>query len=177
MLKPCKIKDLHTPTLNTPEHVPSPRAATAFTKAPPALHSTTPHHFLHHSLHHFHHTTSTTQPPPNSIPTPYLLSPHSLSSPLYPHLPLPLPYLPPHTTIPYLPTYSHFQQSFLPPPFPTPLPPSHSHSPTLIPYLHLTTPSLLPTYSLSSPLYPHLPLPPFPPPLPPHTVNKHIIYW
>lgn len=40
MLKPCKIKDLHTPTLNTPEYVPSPRAATAFTKAQPALHNT-----------------------------------------------------------------------------------------------------------------------------------------
>lgn len=164
MLKPCKIKDLHTPTLNTPEHVPSPRAATAFTKAPPALHSTTPHHF--------HHTTPSQLHPyslPTQSPLPFLTSlsasPTSTSISSTSH----------HHSIP--PYYSHFQQSFLPPPFPTPLPPSHSHSPTLIPYLHLTTPSLLPTYSLSSPLYPHLPLPPFPPPLPPHTVNKHIIYW
>lgn len=112
MLKPCKIKDLHTPTFNTPEHTPSQRATTAFTKAPPALHSTTPHHFLHHSTFTFPFTYTHSIPPPhNSLPTPYLLSPHSLSSPLYPHLPLPLPYLPPHTTIPSTTSTTHCQQT------------------------------------------------------------------
>lgn len=97
------------------------------------------------------HTTSTTQPPPNSIPTPYLLSPHSLSSPLYPHLPLPLPYLPPHTTIPYLPTtptsnnhsfHHHSLHLF------------HLHIPIHLHSFHTSTSQLHP-YSLPTP-FPHL---------------------
>ena len=141
--------------------------------------------------HHFHHTTPS-QLHPYPLPTPYLLSPHSLSSPLYPHLPLPLPYLPPHTTIPYLPTtptsnnhsfHHHFLHHST---FTFPFTYTHSIPP---PHNSLPTPYLLPTYSVPTP-FPHLSIhishfhfhifhltPPFPPPLPPHTVNKHIIYW
>lgn len=88
-------------------------------------------------------TTSTTQPPPNSIPTPYLLSPHSLSSPLYPHLPLPT--IIPSTTIPY--TSSTFTFPFT---YTHSIPPPHNSIPT--PYLlpFLTSLSTSPTSTIPS---------------------------
>lgn len=120
MLKPCKIKDLHTPTFNTPEHTPSPKTATSNPSAPQITnitHSYTnrtanPSTYKNHSAFTFPFTYTHSIPPPhNSLPTPYLLSPHSLSSPLYPHLTLPLPYLPPHTTIPSTTSTTHCQQT------------------------------------------------------------------
>ena len=94
MLKPCKIKDLHTPTLNTPEHISSPRATTAFTKAPPALHNTTSttHSLLlpPHTPYYFHFQ----QPFRLHIP----IHLHSFHTSLHPHFRQ--PFLPPHNSLP-----------------------------------------------------------------------------
>lgn len=94
MLKPCKIKDLHTPTLNTPEHVPSPRAATAFTKAQPALHNTssTTHSLLlpPHTPYYSHFQ----QPFRLHIP----IHLHSFHTSLHPHFRQ--PFLTPHNSLP-----------------------------------------------------------------------------
>lgn len=94
MLKPCKIKDLHTQTLNTPEHVPSPRAATAFTKAQPALHNTssTTHSLLlpPHTPYYSHFQ----QPFRLHIP----IHLHSFHTSLHPHFRQ--PFLTPHNSLP-----------------------------------------------------------------------------
>lgn len=99
MLKPCKIKDLHTPTFNTPEHTPSQRAAAAFTKAQPALHNTTS-------------TTHSLLLPPH---TPYY---SHFQQPFRLHIPIHLHSF--HTSL-----HPHFRQPFLPPhnslPTPSPL--------------------------------------------------------
>lgn len=132
MLKPCKIKDLHTPTLNTPsmfllqepqQHLLK-RNQLSTTPLPPytpyyshfqqpfRLHIPIHLHSFHTSLH--PHFRQPFLPPHNSLPTPYLLSPHSLSSPSTTP--------PTSTTSPYY-SHFHFHIFHLTPPFPPQLPP------------------------------------------------------
>lgn len=123
MLKPCKIKDLHTPTFNTPGHVPSPKTATSTPSAPQITnitHSYTnrtanpstyknhsdftfPFTYTHSTPPYYSHFQQPFLPPHNSLPTPSILTPYSV--------PTPFPHLPPHTTIPSTTSTTHCQQT------------------------------------------------------------------